>query len=157
MNSYYTSIIQQIKTTEDAEQLSIQIDKILEDLFSIHHKTLTDLLDENLSSEIGLSIKNTFHDHGMSWEHHEEVKSFFQGLQEEIKKFTVMTLTLAYHPTERQLQKLKNWTVYNLDGNYIFEIQHDPDILGGAIIILNGHYLDLSLKKQLDNYFLNQK
>lgn len=153
MNTYFIPILQQVTTTSDAETLTAQIDHALENLYQITNISMNELIDQNLSKEIGIEIKKSFHDHGMSWEHHEEVKSFFLGLKQELAKCKVITLTLAYHPTEQHIKRLKEWCIKNIDDCIIFEIEHDTSIIGGAVIVMNGHYLDLSVKGKLDNYF----
>ena len=155
MNSYFQKILQKIRTTADAARLSEQIDTVLNDLFTLTNGNMANSIDENLSQELGSEIKSSFIEHGLSWEHHEEVKSYFLTLKEELSKCKVITLTLAYHPTEKQLKRLKNWTITQLEGNHIFEIEHDESILGGTIMIINGHYLDLSLKKKIEEHFKN--
>lgn len=156
MNTYFTKILRHIKTTSDADTLLSQIDQVLENLYQVTSVSLNELLDQNLSTEVATEIKNAFHEHGLSWEHHEEVKSFFINLKLELAKCKVITLTLAYHPTEKHLKRLKMWTEKNLTTSFIFEIEHDESIIAGAIIILNGQYLDLSVKRKLDAYFAAQ-
>ena len=156
MNNYYNPILEQIRTTSDAEALVSQIDQVLQDIYKTTSASILDVIDTSISSTVGQEIKEAFHTHGLSWEHHEEVKSFFLGLKESLSQCAVITLTLAYHPTDKQIKRLKNWTIRNLPGNNIFEIEYDESIIGGAIIVMNGRYLDLSLKTKIDSYFINQ-
>jgi hypothetical protein len=157
MNSYFSPILKYLKTTDEADALINEIDHILRDLYTLTNISINQLIDQNLPVNIGSEIKKTFLDHGQSFEHHEEVKSFFLSLREEIAKTKVMTLSLAYHPTESHLQQLKNWCIVNINDPIIFEIRYESELIGGAIIILNGYYLDYSLKKKLNDFFTKDK
>lgn len=153
INQYFLPILNKVRTIEDADILTGQIDLILEDLYKTTSISINDLIDHNLSSEIATEIKKAFLDHALSFEHHEEVKSFFTTLKEELSKCKVITLTLAYKPPYDHIKHLKDWCTKNLSDPTIFEFEYEPELIAGAIIVLDGHYLDFSVKTRLTEYF----
>lgn len=156
MNSYFKPILNNIQTVEDADTLSSQIDIILENIYKTTNISISKLIDQTLSSETVVEIKKVFLEHALSFEHHEEIKSFFTSLKEELSKCKIMTLTLAYHPTPEHIKQLKNWCIQNLNDQIIFEFQFETELVAGTIVIFNGHYLDFSVKSKLTQYFSKQ-
>lgn len=71
----------------------------------------------------------------------------------EVKNLKELKITLALYPDDKVLEGLENWLNNNGMENFIFDINVDQKILGGAIIVGDkGEYRDFSLSKRLDTY-----
>jgi F0F1-type ATP synthase delta subunit len=71
-------------------------------------------------------------------------------LIEQIEQLTPLQLTIAIDPSDEVIEELFQFVTTTWGSQYIIDIVIDREIVGGAIIMLNGHYYDFSLKKQLD-------
>lgn len=74
------------------------------------------------------------------------LKEFLTKLQETVSQFPVLTLTVAFEPTEQTLQSLSEWFIINFKKQILFEISVDPQLIAGAAITYKGNYLDFSIK-----------
>jgi F0F1-type ATP synthase delta subunit len=81
-------------------------------------------------------------------------KIFIDGLVSFLKNVRKVEMTLAFHPTRSQVTRVVSWIRSQLKLEaVVIEIKYDPKLIGGAILIWNGEYRDLTLKKKLENYF----
>ena len=74
-------------------------------------------------------------------------------LNEQLKKFKPIKLTIAFEPSYESIENIYNWVLEALDNSYILDIEVNESILGGAIVVFNGQYRDSSLKKTLREIF----
>ncbi|MBM3208773.1 hypothetical protein FJZ40_00565 [Candidatus Shapirobacteria bacterium] len=59
-------------------------------------------------------------------------------------------LTLAFPPSATLKRRLAAWLKKETGRKASWEIKTDKKILGGLILIFNGHYRNFSLKRELD-------
>lgn len=69
----------------------------------------------------------------------------------------VVSLELAFEPTEQVLKNFTLWFTRNLKKKVLFSISLERKELGGAYITCDGLYKDLTLKTKVDEYFGRQK
>lgn len=83
----------------------------------------------------------------------ESTKQFLENTLSEVKNLKKIKITLASPPDETITQSLEKWLNNNNLENFIFDINIDNKILGGAIIVgQRGDYKDFSLGKGIDDY-----
>lgn len=151
------SIFPFVRTTHQADELLMHIDAILAKLYTIEQQPFEKVAFASLDPQIAKAIHDTYLSYQLSWSNSEEIKNFFTTIKDTIKHLSVITLTIAYRPTNDGIESLSNWTRTNIYHNTLLEINVDQDLIGGAIIVFRGNYLDLSVKKKLDNYFTEHK
>ena len=156
-NTIYTDILAKVQTTSDAEALMNQLDQMLANLFRIDKVTFEKNVNHNLNYDIANALKNTIATSGITYANHEEMKSFLTGLKEELKSCQVMTLTIACKPSAELVNSICDWVNENLGRKVLLEVNVDPYILGGAIIIFNGVYMNFSVKKKLEDIFVKNQ
>lgn len=87
-----------------------------------------------------------------------QTESFLKKLLEETKAMPELKITIAISPTEELLVKLKEWAQKYYSNNLVFDIDINPEIIAGAIIISEeGKYIKYSLSDMLDYYFTARK
>jgi hypothetical protein len=151
--SIFQPIFAYVKTTHEADELLNHIETLLSRLYTQETKPFESIAYSILDPEIAKAIHEVFLSLHFSWSHPEEIKIFFTRLKDELKRFEVITLTLAFTPTSDAVTAFSNWTRSNISLTTLLEINIDHHLLGGAIIIYQGNYLDLSVRKKLDEYF----
>jgi len=69
----------------------------------------------------------------------------------------VVDLTCAITPTYAFLTRLGENLKKKFGAKTILRVAVDSSVVGGAIVSYKGRYVDLSLKKKLEKYFLDKK
>lgn len=69
----------------------------------------------------------------------------------------VVSLELAFEPTEQILKNFSLWFSRNLGKKVLFSISLERQELGGAFVAFNGLYKDFTVSTKVDEYFNRQK
>ncbi|MDC0449024.1 F0F1 ATP synthase subunit delta [bacterium] len=78
-------------------------------------------------------------------------------LQRLEKETEVVVVKLAFEPTKKFTNALYNKLDKVLDEEFLVDIEVEPEIGGGCVIIYKGKNIDLSLDKMVDKYFSQNK
>lgn len=87
----------------------------------------------------------------------DKLTRYFSEIKEYFASLNCMHLTLAFSPSDRFLDTLQTILTSSVGFPPVFDVSVDPIAIGGVIIDYNGKYLDLSLNKLLDRYFMEHK
>lgn len=155
--SIFFPIYQFVYTTHQADELFTHIDMLLNHLYSVQKDPFEKIAYGVLDPRIAQTIQQIFNARNLQWGNLEEVKTFLTGLKQDVRTFEVLTLTLSYQPTDQAIAGFTNWARTNLTPRILLEINLDPALIAGSVAIFRGHYIDLSLKKRLDEVFTTQK
>jgi F0F1-type ATP synthase delta subunit len=111
-------------------------------------------LEKILLDQFGLKKKDAFisllRENGIDTKNNSELKKFFSSIIESIAKLPIMSLTIAFEPKEKTLQKLSEWFVMNVNKQAVFDIIVNPELLGGAAIDFNGKHMDFSIRPKFE-------
>ena len=66
-----------------------------------------------------------------------------------IEKMPALRITLAFIPSPGFLYKLHDLVKKAWGGEILLDLNHDPSILGGAIFVNHGRFVDLSLQRKI--------
>lgn len=136
------------KTKSQASDFSARLGLILQ---SIYQPSFN--FEKALSSQFNLNTKDKFisllRDCSVNTNSVADLKSFIEKLQEKISTMSIVSLTLAFEPTEQTMQVLSDWFLLNKK-QILLEVKVDPSIIGGAIIAFQGKYKDFSIKPKFD-------
>jgi F0F1-type ATP synthase delta subunit len=94
-------------------------------------------------------IKARMSEHNVTFAEKAKLKELITKLIKELSKLRTIGLTIAFEPQESSLSKIYAWSNNNLDDNSVLDIKVDPNVIGGAILNIRGHYVDNSLKRKL--------
>ncbi|PIY65448.1 hypothetical protein COY91_02465 [Candidatus Shapirobacteria bacterium CG_4_10_14_0_8_um_filter_39_15] len=133
-----------IKTTEDRDTILNSIDILSDSLYKTNfdiRKNLTPSAYQFIQSQAKGRI----------------TQSFLISLKQNLQDLPVLSLTLAFPPDEKMIEKLSGWVKTNVTDETLLDFEINPEILGGALISFNGKYLDESLSKKMEEIFSNQK
>lgn len=85
------------------------------------------------------------------------IKSFLQRLQSDVRACAIVSITIAHFPTESLQRNIGLYCKQIFGVETLLEIHVDSTILGGAVVMYKGRYLNASIKRKLDDYFENAK
>ena len=139
-----------IRTREEAFKMLSEIEMVSDALYQNNPDELNSILENKINKNLAEYIKRSF-ETGIP------KPEFLNETKESIKKMPVISLTISFDPSEGTLTKLTSWAENNLAERVIFDISKNESLVGGAIVISRGNYLDLSLRSKIIDYFKNQK
>lgn len=146
----YSDILKSLRTVEEAEEFSSQIDILLKNLF----KTQAQPLEESLKKLIDLKtsgiIKQAIKDKDINPSDHAAIENLLSDIKKEIQKLKVLKLCLAFDPTAEIIEDIFDWVLKNIGNGIILDIEKDESIIGGAIIVFEGRYKDLTIRKRFE-------
>lgn len=152
----YFDLITSIKTTREMNHLSSEIDTLLVSIFETSDQSFDNAL-QTISVETAKTIKETFRKSGLDIRDKELIRNFLATLKDLLRKFKIIRLIIAFDPSHRTIENIHSWVSSNLGEGYILDIETNPEVLGGAIIVSNGEYKDLTVKKNLETAFSTQR
>lgn len=136
------------KTKSQASEFSARLGLILQNIYQPGFN-----LEKVLSSQFNLNMKDKFitllRDCAVNINSIGELKLFLEKIRDRISAMPVISLTLAFEPTEQTTQVLSDWFLLNKK-QVLLDIKVDPSIIGGAIIAFQGKYKDFSIKPQFE-------
>ena len=136
-----------IKTVDEKEEVKSLIQELRESLFKKEGfgKTLKGKIPLKYSPLINFYIKSSVGKEGF--------EGSLNSLEEYLKNFKEINVTLAFDPTEKIIDNIYTWVTKNIGPDVIINITVQPKILGGVILSYKGLYFDSSLSKKLDKAF----
>lgn len=147
------TLLETIFTTRDAQEYIEHIDGLLTDIYSIERKSILTVLDETLPEDISKGIKDYLSITKISLTNQEEVRIALTTLENGIRKARILSLTLAYTPSKKMTANICWWVKKEFGDDVVVELNTNPELVGGAIIVFEGKYIDQSVKKKLDILF----
>lgn len=152
----YFDLITSLKTTREVDDLSLEIDTLMSELFKSEKMSLEKALT-SISSDLAKNIKEIFSKNKFDMDDKKEAMDFLDILKDLIKKFKVIKLILAFDPTRKTIEKIHEFISEGIGIGYILDIEVDESFLGGAAVMFNGKYKDFSLKKSLEETFKEKR
>lgn len=151
MTSYnYDRILEDIKTVEDLHLIAAEIDMLAESVYKANPEIFKHTLNTNLQRNLTDALTLSLTEQAISFDNHQALQQYFHGLKQFITTLPILQLTLAYHPSNEQIEALALWARQQTGKPVILQLHFNKHLIGGAIITFEGRYIDLSLKKKLD-------
>lgn len=147
-------IVNSIKTQEQLDQFS----NLLETLNASIYKSddsFNKILSSNKSKAAELLATELLKPEVISSPGQKE--KLISETAEELKNIKTIHITIAIPATDEIVKIISDWSQKKLKGNYLFDIEYDPSIVGGAQVSYDGRYMDDSLIKKIGNVFKEHK
>ena len=153
INSTYLSyLLALIKTKAYADEIIEKIDELKESLYN-KRIDLDKKMGELFSYELKEKIK------AYSWQEQVNLNDpisfgkFLTNLRGHIKNMPVVTVKIAFNPDEEIVKEITAWFVENYGKDILVDLQSDPGLVGGTVVVFNQQSLDFSLKKKLEEKY----
>jgi len=150
-------ILEYIKTIDQLEDFSLEIDTVLSGLFKTGNKNIDEVLGKTVGESTADTLRKIIKKNKIDSLDYSSLDKLLNNLKEELKKIKVLKISLAIDPSKEQIEHIFNWVKENLGEGIILDIDKDESMLGGAVISFNGQYKDFSLKRTLEEIFKNKK
>ena len=153
----YYDALRDIKTIEQLEEFSSEIDNILSNLFKVKNRNIEEILDRTVGQKTLEIVKKLVRENKIDSSDYNSLDKLLSGIKQDLKKIRILKMSLAIDPTFEIIDRLFDWVRKNLGEGIILDIDKNETILGGAIISFDGEYKDFSLKRALEGIFQTKK
>lgn len=137
------------KTKLEANTFATRLSTISEKMYQTHFN-----LEAALGEQLGMRKKDLFltllQENTIPTDNNSSLKAFLDKLQQSISSLPVLSLTVAFEPTEQTLQVLSDWFMLNIHTQVLFDLSVDAKLIAGTTLNFNGKYLDLSVKAKFE-------
>jgi hypothetical protein len=140
------------QTKSQATDFSIHLAAISEEVYETSFN-----LEKALTEHFGMKKKDQFitllRNNKINVFSNSDLKTFFEKIQATISNLPLLSLVIAFEPTEDTLKMLSEWLLLNIHKEVLFDISIDTKIIAGATISFNGKFADCSIKPKFDQIF----
>lgn len=137
----YSEVLKLTKTTDDRDRVVTEIDALIAGMYktdkSNFTKTLGEFVSTDISKQIGSIDTNS-------------LDNVLVELKNKLMQLPTIKVTLAFVPKQNFVNEIAEFIEKNINLKGVIELTHNPEILGGIILDIGGKYIDLSLKRKLD-------
>lgn len=145
-----------VKTKRQASDFTNNLLNLKEKLFKTS-QTMDQRLSECLSETQKEKVLSLSEKLGIDINDSKTVESLILLIIKTIREFPTITLCLAFEPSNEFVNSIGEWFISNTNICVLVEITVDYSIIAGAIIVSEGNYIDLSIKKKIDELLQNNQ
>ena len=136
-----------ITTTKDAKTLIDEVDSLINGIYQSGEKDLEHTLAKSTK------VHDVLQKEGINTGNVELLRDKLNEIRETVKDAEKIQIKIAFAPTEAFVSNLVKWFYDNIKQSALIDIDYDPSIIGGSVIIYKGIYKDLSVDLSLNKYF----
>lgn len=146
----YSEIFNLINTKSQLSLLLYETELLRDSLFKTQ-VSFEQILETQVRPSIATAIQNSLNNSKVDKE------TFLKGLRVEIGKFSELAVVLAFEASAQTFEILGRWVKDNLSDKTVLDISFDNSLIAGGILVYKGKYIDLSIKKLINEYFISHK
>ncbi|MHA2426598.1 MAG: hypothetical protein ACXADB_00960 [Candidatus Hermodarchaeia archaeon] len=143
----YAPILSKIRTTQEAEKLTEEIDILLNSFFENQGRGFDLALRDKVRAWVSQALRDELSAHKV------DGKNYLEGLKGELGKYKKLKLGLAIEPSQTTIESIHSFAQKNIGDKVLLEISYMPALLGGVVIVFEGKYRNFSLKKVFEDEF----
>ena len=137
------------QTKAQANEFSTRLSLLSEKIYNTNFN-----LEKMLTDQFGIKKKDAFisllRENNIGVKNNSAFKAFLTSIIQMIASLPIVSLTVAFEPKEKTLQKLSEWLVLHVNKQAVFDVTVNPELLGGAAIDFNGKHMDFSIRPKFD-------
>ncbi|GEM_PF-2275223 len=149
----YEDIYANIRTVEERGAILAGIESILDALYR-KDKDVPSLIETNMPRAVVVPLKRNLLANDASLDVRKE---YLEGLQNALQKLQVLSLEIAFDPTEETITTLINWVRKNIGSTVIMDISLDRTLLAGGRISYEGRYKEINLARLVEEVVRKQR
>lgn len=131
------------KTEADLARLKAEAQALLQGIYQTNVKALDQVLTQKVRHHIAEVFRELLKNPG-------ERQEILEKLLKETEKALLVRVTLAFEPTDKQLDDLITYFKAEAGERAILSVIYDSRLIGGVIIEIKGKHVDYSVRRILD-------
>lgn len=140
----YDEILDCVRTVRERWDFVSSVDACLQ-LLRSSKGDLEGAIKKTLPKKYAEPLLDVAEKQGMSVEKPEEFGKFLTELRASVSGVPTVYLTLAFEPTEGNLENIYNWLRQNVKTRFFIDLKVDSKLVGGCVLGYNGVIKDLTL------------
>lgn len=152
----YMPIVRDVRTKDERDKFLESISGLEAALF----RSSPDALEKILSTQLPEHTASVIRDICARPEFKNNsgaLRALLRDVKNTLDAFLLLKLTFAFKPSEEMINRLHEWTQQNLGMGVALDIGYDASILGGARIIFNGKYKEMTLAQMITETMAKEK
>lgn len=133
-----------IMTHSQANDFTLRLNSIIEQMYTTNYN-FEKVVKEQLGVEKADAFFKMLRENGLQNATIPQIQEFLKKIQTIVTNLSVVSLTLAFEPSEEVLKTFAQWFITNINTQVIFDVRVDHNIIGGIKITYNGKFKDYSL------------
>jgi F0F1-type ATP synthase delta subunit len=140
-----STIIREASTKDEVVEVVNQLEKVKAALYATEEQVLARVIDEEVSREVAEVVEPL-----IKAKTREAIAQEVDEMIDQLREMSVLHITLAIHPTRNVIRKIQDWLRDRAAFSGVISIDYDPQLMGGAIIASEGHYIDATVRGVFD-------
>jgi len=140
-------LLKNVKTKDEANILLEEIKIVRNGLYESSEGAMEGILRNEVRVKTAESMRAAFTKKDM------DKKNYLDQLVEIVRKMPEVSLVLAFEPSEGAIDRFYKKIIQLTGKKVLINIVHNPQIIGGAVIVHEGEYRDFSFKKAFIDEF----
>jgi hypothetical protein len=136
-----------LKTTADAVEFQLVIDKLSDELFK-SNLSPEEILTAETAYDKAVAIRMLAQEYKIDLRDKSLLQKFLAEIYNAITTLPVVEMTIAVTPKRTLIRNIHDWFYSNYKKAVLINPVIDQSIIGGSIIRFDGKYKDYSLKQQ---------
>ena len=137
-------ILQEVHTKEDRDRLLDALARIEESLYRSSPDALDAAIRGYVPQHLAPVVRETFV-HVPSVQNRDLFTKILTELRQELENVAILRIDIAFEPTEKNIQRISTWVREHIGEGVLLEIGYDKTIFGGARIMFNGRFTEITL------------
>lgn len=151
----YDDICANVRTTHERSMLYNGIEVLTEALYKKEASSLEEIIDTQLPHAVAPPLKDKLMRLPVSSPN--AAKEFLAGLRDTLAQLHILSLEVAFEPTEETIAVLTAWMRAHIGADVIMDILVDHTLLGGSRISFGGRYKEINLASIIESALGNQQ
>ena len=151
----FEKIYRNIRTTDERARVEAGIETLLRSLYHPPPESFSSLIDIEMPVPVVRPLKESIM-HLAEKGHIESIKSMLERLQGILPHLHVLSLEVAFDPSEETIALLASWIRKHIGTDTIMDLSIDRTLLAGVRLAYAGLYKEINLSHMLENV-LQQK
>lgn len=147
----YNRFLENIKTRREADELKEEAVLLKKGLYEDEGRAYESYLKTRVRAWVAGEISEVFSQEGVN------KAEFLQGLLDKLAGLKAVRLVIAFEPSQEQLSRFVSFIKGAAGQDTIVDLTYEPHIIGGAIIVYQGKYKDVSFKKIFEYQFEKER
>lgn len=152
-----STIAMYARTTEERDVILSELGNLLTTFYKTDEKEFTNMLNSDVSLRTAELIHSLLQEQNVEMTSRTQVNQLLESLKNELAEMKTVQITLAIKPQHGFLDQLSAWINTNIQEKSLLQLTIDPQIIGGIILLHQGKYINLSLKKKVTDTFIENK
>ncbi len=138
--------ITKAQSIDFSSRLSSVVEKIYQTNFNF---------EDTFAKEFGMQKKDIFMSllraNNITLQSQASIKTFLEKILTTISSLSVVSLSLAFEPSDQTLIAISQWFVMNMNKQFLLDITIERKLIAGATVNCNGKHADFSIRPLFEN------